>query len=105
MYVTAIIAAGGRGERLGASRPKQLLEIDGQTILERSVNAFVGHVSVRDKRVDAALEDGLSVDLQQLLGTARAKAFATPSRSDDRCDVHLWDYRGSRGSSGASGSR
>src|SRR4029077_11350841 len=48
MYVTAIIAAGGRGERLGASRPKQLLEIDGQTILERSVNAFVAHADVTD---------------------------------------------------------
>ena len=57
MYVTAIIAAGGRGERLGASRPKQLLEIDGQTILERSVNAFVSHADVTD--VVVALPDDL----------------------------------------------
>ena len=57
MYVTAIIAAGGRGERLGASRPKQLLEIDGQTILERCVNAFVSHADVTD--VVVALPDNL----------------------------------------------
>ena len=48
MYVTAIIAAGGRGERFGAAQPKQLLSIGGQTILERSVNAFLEHDHVDD---------------------------------------------------------
>ena len=43
MHVTAIIAAGGEGRRLGAGTPKQLLEVGGRTILERSVSAFVGH--------------------------------------------------------------
>lgn len=38
--VFAIIAAGGRGTRLGASVPKQLLEIGGKSILERSVTAI-----------------------------------------------------------------
>jgi 2-C-methyl-D-erythritol 4-phosphate cytidylyltransferase/2-C-methyl-D-erythritol 2,4-cyclodiphosphate synthase len=48
MYVTAIIAAGGRGERFGAGQPKQLLQIGGRTMLERSVDAFLTHVSVND---------------------------------------------------------
>jgi 2-C-methyl-D-erythritol 4-phosphate cytidylyltransferase len=48
MYVTAIIAAAGRGERFGGSVPKQLVEVRGQTILERSVNAFLAHVDVAD---------------------------------------------------------
>ena len=48
MYVTAIIAAGGRGERLGAVLPKQLLSIGGRTILERSVTAFLTHALVDD---------------------------------------------------------
>jgi len=48
MYVTAIIAAGGRGERFGAARPKQLLSIGGQTILERSVLLFGSHPEVHD---------------------------------------------------------
>jgi 2-C-methyl-D-erythritol 4-phosphate cytidylyltransferase / 2-C-methyl-D-erythritol 2,4-cyclodiphosphate synthase len=41
MHVAAIIAAGGRGQRLGADRPKQLLLLGGRTILQRSVEAFV----------------------------------------------------------------
>ena len=48
MHVTAIIAAGGSGRRLGAAVPKQLLEIGGRTILERSVGAFASHPRVTD---------------------------------------------------------
>ena len=48
MHVTAIIAAAGEGRRLGAGVPKQLLEVGGRTILERSVSAFVGHDRVDD---------------------------------------------------------
>jgi 2-C-methyl-D-erythritol 4-phosphate cytidylyltransferase/2-C-methyl-D-erythritol 2,4-cyclodiphosphate synthase len=40
MHVVAIIAAGGRGSRLGAPVPKQLLEIGGRTILQRTVDCF-----------------------------------------------------------------
>jgi 2-C-methyl-D-erythritol 4-phosphate cytidylyltransferase/2-C-methyl-D-erythritol 2,4-cyclodiphosphate synthase len=46
MYVTVIIAAGGRGQRLGAAGPKQLLSIAGRTILERSVTACIDHPDV-----------------------------------------------------------
>jgi 2-C-methyl-D-erythritol 4-phosphate cytidylyltransferase/2-C-methyl-D-erythritol 2,4-cyclodiphosphate synthase len=46
--VTAIIAAGGRGARLGADRPKQLLEIGGVPILQRSVEAFLRHSGIAD---------------------------------------------------------
>jgi len=46
MHVTAIIAAGGRGERFGGAQPKQLLQVGGRAILERSVDAFLRHPSV-----------------------------------------------------------
>jgi 2-C-methyl-D-erythritol 4-phosphate cytidylyltransferase/2-C-methyl-D-erythritol 2,4-cyclodiphosphate synthase len=46
MHVTAIIAAGGRGARFGGARPKQLLSLDGRTLLERSVEAFLAHPSI-----------------------------------------------------------
>lgn len=46
--VTAIIAAGGTGRRLGAAVPKQLLEIGGRSLLEHSVAAFDAHPGVRD---------------------------------------------------------
>jgi 2-C-methyl-D-erythritol 4-phosphate cytidylyltransferase/2-C-methyl-D-erythritol 2,4-cyclodiphosphate synthase len=41
--VAAIIAAGGRGERLGAGVPKQFLAIGGVSILRRSVELFASH--------------------------------------------------------------
>jgi 2-C-methyl-D-erythritol 4-phosphate cytidylyltransferase/2-C-methyl-D-erythritol 2,4-cyclodiphosphate synthase len=48
MYVTAIIAAGGVGHRLGAGVPKQLLDVGGCSILSRSVDAFAAHPEVDD---------------------------------------------------------
>ncbi len=48
MHVTAIIAAAGEGRRLGAAVPKQLLDIDGRSILEHSVAAFASHDRVDD---------------------------------------------------------
>ncbi|HYU80316.1 MAG TPA: 2-C-methyl-D-erythritol 4-phosphate cytidylyltransferase [Vicinamibacterales bacterium] len=47
MRVAAIIAAGGRGSRLGDERPKQFLEIAGKSLLERSIEPFA-----RSARVD-----------------------------------------------------
>ena len=57
MHVTAIIAAGGRGQRFGADLPKQLLSVGGRQILERSIDAFASHPSV----------DSLVVALPQVL--------------------------------------
>ena len=59
MRVTAIIAAAGAGRRLGADRPKQLLEIGGRTMLEHSTSAFLGHPRVSD--VIAVLPDAMAI--------------------------------------------
>jgi 2-C-methyl-D-erythritol 4-phosphate cytidylyltransferase / 2-C-methyl-D-erythritol 2,4-cyclodiphosphate synthase len=48
MHVTAILAAGGVGQRLDAGVPKQLLDLNGTTILQRSFSALAGHPRVRD---------------------------------------------------------
>ncbi|HTI37037.1 MAG TPA: 2-C-methyl-D-erythritol 4-phosphate cytidylyltransferase [Vicinamibacterales bacterium] len=48
MQVTAIIAAGGAGVRIGASTPKQFLDLGGKSILERSVAAFDDHPDVTE---------------------------------------------------------
>jgi 2-C-methyl-D-erythritol 4-phosphate cytidylyltransferase/2-C-methyl-D-erythritol 2,4-cyclodiphosphate synthase len=48
VHVSAIIAAGGRGERFGAGRPKQLLALGGVSILQRSVEALRSHARVDD---------------------------------------------------------
>lgn len=48
MHVTAIIAAAGSGARVGGTTPKQLLEIGGRTLLQRSVAAFDRHPAIHD---------------------------------------------------------
>jgi 2-C-methyl-D-erythritol 4-phosphate cytidylyltransferase / 2-C-methyl-D-erythritol 2,4-cyclodiphosphate synthase len=46
--VSVIIAAGGRGTRLGADLPKQFLEIGGRSLLERSVERFAIHPGITE---------------------------------------------------------
>jgi 2-C-methyl-D-erythritol 4-phosphate cytidylyltransferase/2-C-methyl-D-erythritol 2,4-cyclodiphosphate synthase len=48
MHATAIIAAGGRGRRLGAAVPKQLLDLGGRPMLQWSVDAFLACERIRD---------------------------------------------------------
>jgi len=60
MFVSAIIAAGGRGLRLGGAIPKQLLTVAGRPILERSVAAFLAHPQVRE--IIVALPSDLAAD-------------------------------------------
>lgn len=40
MYTIAVVLAGGTGKRFGADRPKQFLELNGQTLLAHSLSAF-----------------------------------------------------------------
>jgi 2-C-methyl-D-erythritol 4-phosphate cytidylyltransferase / 2-C-methyl-D-erythritol 2,4-cyclodiphosphate synthase len=63
--VSAIIAAGGRGARFGGKRPKQLLPLGGQPILQRSVEAFVRSELVRD--IVVALPPDLAADVPACL--------------------------------------
>ncbi len=65
MHVTAIIAAGGRGERFGGGVPKQLVTLGGRSILERSVDAFVLHDRITDLIV--ALPTELATDVPPYL--------------------------------------
>lgn len=48
MHVVAIIAAGGRGQRLGGVTPKQFLEIGGRPILQRTVEAIAANQDVHE---------------------------------------------------------
>jgi 2-C-methyl-D-erythritol 4-phosphate cytidylyltransferase/2-C-methyl-D-erythritol 2,4-cyclodiphosphate synthase len=71
--VSAIIAAGGRGVRLGGSVPKQFLSLGGQSILRKSVDAFV--LSDRVTEVVVALPPGHGGDVPDYL-SGRAKPIA-----------------------------
>ena len=48
MFVSAIIAAGGRGTRLGSDDPKQLLEIGGVPMLQRTVDTLLRAACVNE---------------------------------------------------------
>jgi 2-C-methyl-D-erythritol 4-phosphate cytidylyltransferase/2-C-methyl-D-erythritol 2,4-cyclodiphosphate synthase len=48
MHVTAIIAAAGRGARVGGQTPKQFLDIGGRSILERTLETFLAHDAISD---------------------------------------------------------
>lgn len=47
----ALIVAGGSGQRFGAERPKQYLDLAGQPVLRRTVEAFLHHPQVSGVRV------------------------------------------------------
>jgi 2-C-methyl-D-erythritol 4-phosphate cytidylyltransferase/2-C-methyl-D-erythritol 2,4-cyclodiphosphate synthase len=70
MPVSALIAAGGRGRRVGGLVPKQLLAIDGRAVLERSVALFLDHPAV-DEIVVALPYDVAADPPPYLIGTPK----------------------------------
>lgn len=93
--VTAIIAAGGSGTRLGAGRPKQLVVLGGVTILQRAVAAFD-----RCERIDeivlvlpAALAGG--PPLAEAPGGTRLRVVAGGPRRQDSVAKGFEAARGS----------
>jgi 2-C-methyl-D-erythritol 4-phosphate cytidylyltransferase/2-C-methyl-D-erythritol 2,4-cyclodiphosphate synthase len=90
MHVTAIIAAGGRGRRLGGAVPKQLLRIGGRAILERSVTTFLAHPSVDE--VVVALPADLVADPPPYL-RAPAKPLQIVTGGERRQDSVLNAFR------------
>jgi len=83
MYVSAIIAAGGRGHRLGGTSLKQLLAIGGRPILERSVSAFLAHPSIDE--IIVPLPAGLAADPPDYLRRA-AKPLRVVAGGERRQD-------------------
>jgi len=72
MHVAAIIAAGGRGVRLGADRPKQFLELGGRSILDLSIDALVSSDRIHEIVVAVPL------DHLAAASASRAGAAGTP---------------------------
>ncbi len=98
MFVAVIIAAGGRGTRLGADVPKQWLTVGDRTILARSVAAFDTHPRVNE--IVIVLPEGHLAEAPPTIkpgrvvtGGARrqdsvASGFAAVSRAADVVLVH-----------------
>jgi 2-C-methyl-D-erythritol 4-phosphate cytidylyltransferase/2-C-methyl-D-erythritol 2,4-cyclodiphosphate synthase len=83
MFVSAIIAAGGRGLRLGADRPKQFLEIGGRSMLEASVGALAASNRI-DEIVVALPDDHLAAAGKGWAAVGKPIAFVAggPRRQD-----------------------
>jgi 2-C-methyl-D-erythritol 4-phosphate cytidylyltransferase/2-C-methyl-D-erythritol 2,4-cyclodiphosphate synthase len=103
MPVSAIIAAGGRGLRLGAGRPKQFLELAGRSILETSIAALAASsrideivVALPAEHLEAEskiLKSAIARPLTFVSGGARrqdsvANAFAKTSGKADLIVIH-----------------
>jgi 2-C-methyl-D-erythritol 4-phosphate cytidylyltransferase/2-C-methyl-D-erythritol 2,4-cyclodiphosphate synthase len=69
VHVTAIIAAGGRGARVGGAQPKQFLSLGGRPILQRSVDAFMTSDRIAD--VIVALPRELARSVPDYLSSGR----------------------------------
>lgn len=83
MYVVAILAAAGRGERLGAGVPKPLVALGGRTILECSLDAF--DASDRVHEIVAVLPPELADAPPPALARVRKPLFVVtggPRRQD-----------------------
>ena len=81
MHVTAIIAAGGTGSRVGAEIPKQYLEIGGRSLLDRSIAAFTEHDRVHGL-ILALPPDGLA-DHRPPAGDDKVRVVAGGPRRQD----------------------
>jgi 2-C-methyl-D-erythritol 4-phosphate cytidylyltransferase / 2-C-methyl-D-erythritol 2,4-cyclodiphosphate synthase len=81
MLVTAIVVAGGRGERFGGPTPKQLLGLGGRSVLERSVDAFLSHPRVGEVMV--VLPADLVASASAQLGGRRVRIVAGGERRQD----------------------
>lgn len=103
MHVAAIIAAGGRGLRLGADRPKQFLELGGRSILDLSIDALAASDRIHEIVVAvppdhlasaaAAWAGGAGKPLMFVAGGARrqdsvSQAFAKTAATADIILIH-----------------
>lgn len=82
MRVTAIIAAGGKGSRLGADAPKQFVDLGGRPILAHSVRALVDHPRVSELIV-ALPPENVDRPPAWLTSSAKVKIVAGGKRRQD----------------------
>jgi 2-C-methyl-D-erythritol 4-phosphate cytidylyltransferase len=76
METLAILVAAGRGERMGADRPKAFLDLAGRPLLVRSAEAFEGSASVDG--IVAVVPAGCEELARALLGGLRKLSAVVP---------------------------
>lgn len=83
MTIGVVIAAAGRGSRLGEARPKALLTLGGQSLLERAVRAFLDRPDVGP--IVAAVPDPL--EAAAVLGAASRRVRLVPGGATRQASV------------------
>lgn len=83
METLAILVAAGRGERMGADRPKAFLALAGQSLLRRSAVTFDAAQTV-DALVAVVPRDALAAASEELAGIGKLRAVVAggPRRQD-----------------------
>lgn len=81
----ALIVAAGRGLRVGSSKPKQYQLINGRSILEQSIMAFLAHPKVDAIRVVIGSADD-EMYQQSISSLTSAKLLPSVSGGDERSD-------------------
>ncbi len=87
MKALAILVAAGRGERLGADRPKAFVPLAGQPMLLHSARAFDAAPSV-DGVVVVVPADRIGAAREMLAGVRRS--CARPRSTTPRCRWWVW---------------
>src|SRR5438128_934342 len=82
MQVSAMIAAGSAGRRLGSAKPKQMLDIGGGSMLSHSVRAFLDHPRVSEV-VLVKPAGPLALLLPDVTGTQRLRTVDGGPRRQD----------------------
>lgn len=85
----AIIVAGGRGTRMGAGIPKQLLLLDGKTILERTLLPFLACETVGSIVVTVA--EDIRRDVEELVRTLGAEGKIKVVRGGTERQESVWN--------------
>lgn len=65
---TAVVLAGGTGQRVGLSIPKQLLKIAGKAVIEHTLNTFEQADSIDD--VIVLMAPGYVADIEKIVAKA-----------------------------------
>lgn len=80
-FTTAIILAGGSGSRFGSDTPKQLLNLCGKTVLQRTVEAFYNCESIDRIVIVARPQDTESVKKDLHFASDKIHAFTEGGNS------------------------
>ncbi|SKB48136.1 2-C-methyl-D-erythritol 4-phosphate cytidylyltransferase [Lachnospiraceae bacterium] len=79
----ALILSGGTGTRLGASIPKQYLEVNGKKIISYSIEAMLKHPKIDAVQIVASDEwrDAIKIEIDGLENSDKFRGFSEPGEN------------------------